>query len=127
VYLAEKVFRETNDPMQFATFDDQWGEENDSFTYAKITDSNLCDLVKKAFAVTKMEDYGKFDIRLDQSGRYYFIDCNSNPAFGPKELTVAMALILDLYDVNFVEILKRLMANTMKEWHKTLGEVVNRA
>jgi len=127
VYLAEKVFRETDDPMQFATFDDQWGEENDSFTYAKITDSNLCDLVKKAFAVTKMEDYGKFDIRLDQSGRYYFIDCNSNPAFGPKELTVAMALILDLYDVNFVEILKRLMANTMKEWHKTLGEVVNRA
>ena len=127
VYLAEKVFRETDDPMQFATFDDQWGEENDSFTYAKVTDSNLCDLVKKAFTVTKMEDYGKFDIRLDQSGRYYFVDCNSNPAFGPKELTVAMALILDLYDVNFVEILKRLMANTMKEWHKTLGEVVNRA
>lgn len=123
VYLAEKVFKEQDDPLQFATFDDQWGEDNDNFVYAKYTDPNLCELVKKAFVVTKMGDYGKFDIRLDQSGRYYFIDCNSNPAFGPKELFIAMALILDMYDVTFNEILKRLMANTMREWYKTQEEM----
>ncbi len=123
VYLAEKVFRETNDPMQFATFDDQWGAENDSYIYAKVSDPALSELVKRAFNVTKMEDYGKFDIRLDQAGRYYFIDCNSNPAFGPKELTVAMAIILDMYEVDFPEILKRLMVNTMREWKKTQEEM----
>ena len=62
-----------------------------------------------------MADYGKFDIRLDASGRYYFIDCNSNPAFGPKELDVAIANILDLYDVSFYDILKRLLLNTLRD------------
>lgn len=123
VYIAEKVFKETDDPMQFATFEDQWGEAgNDSYAYAKVIDPALGELVKRAFTVTKMEDYGKFDIRVDQAGRYYFIDSNSNPAFGPKELEVAMATILDMYEVGFVEILKRLMSNTMREWYKTQEE-----
>ncbi|KKU09479.1 MAG: hypothetical protein UX14_C0045G0011 [Parcubacteria group bacterium GW2011_GWF1_45_5] len=62
-----------------------------------------------------MSDYGKFDIRIDQSGRYYFIDSNSNPAFGPKELDIAIANILGLYNISFPEILKRLLLNTMRD------------
>ncbi|MFH2019181.1 MAG: hypothetical protein ABII80_00990 [bacterium] len=118
VYLAEKVFRETDDPMQFATFEDQWTGENDSYHYEKVLDPALSRLVKKAFSVLKMADYAKFDIRLDQSGRYYFIDSNSNPAFGPKELEIAMATILSMYGVEFPEILKRLMANTFRGWNQ---------
>ena len=121
VYLAEKVFRETEDPTQFATFADQWTGENDSYHYEKITDITLVELVKRAFRVLKMGDYAKFDIRLDQSGRYYFIDSNSNPAFGPKELDVALASILDMYGVGFDEILKRLMSNTLRDWSKRLS------
>jgi len=117
-YLAEKVFRETNDPMQFATFADQWTGKNDSYHYEKVSDPALARLVKKAFSVLKMADYAKFDIRLDQSGRYYFIDSNSNPAFGPKELEIAMATILSMYGVEFPEILKRLMANTFRGWNQ---------
>jgi D-alanine-D-alanine ligase-like ATP-grasp enzyme len=62
-----------------------------------------------------MADYAKFDIRMDSSGRYYFIDSNSNPAFGPKELDIAMANILDMYGISFKEILKRLMINTIRD------------
>lgn len=120
IYLAEKVFKEKDDPMQFATFQDQWTGENDSYEYHKLTDLTLAKLVKKAFSVLKMADYAKFDIRLDQSGRYYFIDSNSNPAFGPKELDISMATILSLYGVEFPEILKRLMGNTLKDWNKRL-------
>jgi hypothetical protein len=79
-----------------------------------LTTRLLKEYIKKAFDVTKACDYGKFDIRIDQSGRYFFIDTNSNPAFGPKELDMAMAVILDLYGVSFVEILKRLMLNTVQ-------------
>ncbi|KKP27193.1 MAG: hypothetical protein UR16_C0006G0082, partial [Candidatus Woesebacteria bacterium GW2011_GWB1_31_29] len=46
---------------------------------------------------------------------YYFIDSNSNPAFGPKELDVAMSNILDLYGISFTMILKRLILNTMRD------------
>lgn len=119
VYLAEKVFAEKNNPMQFATFDAQWVTDAETFHYEKVSDPLLVELAKKAFNICKMADYAKFDVRVDQAGRYYFVDSNSNPAFGPKELDVAMANILDLYDVSFAEILKRLMANTMREWYKT--------
>lgn len=122
VYIAEKVFPEPDNPMQFATFDAQWVTNAVSYTYVKVIDPILSELVKKAFFILKMAGYAKFDIRVDQARRYYFVDSNSNPAFGPKELDVAMATILDMYDVSFTEILKRLMANTMREWYKTQEE-----
>jgi hypothetical protein len=62
-----------------------------------------------------MSDYGKFDIRVDEAGRYYFIDSNCNPALGPKEMDMALAVILDLYGVSFYEVLKRLIMNTVRE------------
>ena len=75
----------------------------------------MSEYVKRAFDVSRMSDYGKFDIRVDQSNRYYFIDSNSNPAFGPKELDCAIANILGLYGIDFTEILKRLLLNTMRD------------
>ena len=84
------------------------------YDYAKYDDNLLKDYVKKAFDVCKMKGYGKFDVRLDSSGRYYFIDPNSNPAFGPKERSVAMASILDMYGVSFTEILRRVMISALK-------------
>jgi D-alanine-D-alanine ligase-like ATP-grasp enzyme len=62
-----------------------------------------------------MAGYAKFDVRLDQSGRYFFIDTNCNPAMGPKEADVAISLILDLYGVSFHEILKWLINSAMRD------------
>jgi len=116
VYLAEKVFSHTTEKYKFLTFEDQWLSKKDAaFHYKKYDDLLLKDHVKRAFEVTSMYDYGKFDIRLDQSGRYYFIDTNCNPAFGPKELDVALSVILDLYGISFYEILKRLILNTVRD------------
>jgi D-alanine-D-alanine ligase len=116
VYLGEKVFPDTGEKYVFATFDDQWGNVGaHTYSYQKYDDPLLCEYVRKAFEITKMADYGKFDIRLDQSGRYFFIDANSNPAFGPKELDVAIANICGLYGISFKEILKRLMQNTLRD------------
>lgn len=116
VYLAEKVFNKPNDKYVFATFEDQWVEHDvEAFHYQKYDDPLLREYVKKAFEITDMDDYGKFDIRLDSSGRYFFIDCNSNPAFGPKEVGCAIANILDLYDISFIDILKRLIQNTLRD------------
>ncbi|MFA6533719.1 MAG: hypothetical protein WCT37_00940 [Patescibacteria group bacterium] len=118
VYLAEKVFNKPDEKYAFATFEDQWLEEASGkapFTYQKFQDNILKEYVKKAFEITKMADYGKFDVRLDNSGRYYFVDCNSNPAFGPKEVDCAIANILDLYGVSFLEILRRLLLNTARD------------
>ena len=116
IYLAEKVFTKAEEKYIFATFEDQWIEKGEeAFHYQKFDDRLLKEYVRKAFEITKMADYAKFDTRLDISGRYYFIDCNSNPAFGPKETDCALSNILDLYGISFTEILKRLLLNTMRD------------
>ncbi len=116
VYLAEKIFQKKDKKYLFATFEDQWISEGyTSFHYGKYEDPILKEYVKKAFDVTKMYDYGKFDIRIDQSGRYFFIDSNCNPAFGPKETFAAISVILDIYGISFTEILKRLLLNTIRD------------
>lgn len=115
VYLAEKIFHKQDEKFLFATFEDQWGKDANGFHYEKYQDPVLVEYVKSAFDVSRMSDYGKFDIRIDQSNRYYFIDSNSNPAFGPKESDCALANILGLYGIDFMEILKRLLLNTMRD------------
>jgi len=121
VYMAEKIFNKPDEKYLFATFDDQWSDFSDDqktwpYTYAKYDDSNLKDIVKKAVELTRMADYAKFDVRLDQSGRYFFIDSNANPAFAPKSSTTAIGLIIEeLYSIPFSEIITRLICNTMNE------------
>ena len=116
VYMAEKVFTKAEQKYTYTTFNDQWlAPSASTFHYSKYEDPLLREYVKKAFDVTNMYDYSKFDIRLDQSGRYFFIDTNCNPAFGPKEFDVALSVILDLYGIPFTEILKRLLFNTMRD------------
>ena len=116
VYLAEKIFRHTEGPYVFLTFEDQWlTGPNAAFYYHPYRDPLLRELVRKAFDVVNMGDYGKFDVRLDEAGRYYFIDSNCNPAFGPKETDTALSVILDMNGISFYEMLKRLMMNTIRE------------
>jgi len=116
VYLAEKVF-EGDEKYSFVTFESQWGEnKKDDFSYQKYDDPLLKDYVRKTFDITKMADYAKFDVRLDLSGRYFFIDCNSNPAFGPRETGTAISTIMELYGITFLEVLKRVMLNTMQAY-----------
>lgn len=118
-YMAEKVFNKPDEKYKFATFNDQWGDYTPDkstwpYTYQKYEDGNLKELARKAFDVARLADYGKFDVRLDQSGRYYFIDSNANPAFGPKTLYTAMGLIIEeIYGVSFQDILVRLIKNTL--------------
>jgi D-alanine-D-alanine ligase len=119
VYMAEKVFNKPNDKYIFATFDDQWGEYDKSdrtqwvYDYAKYDDPVLREYVKRAFDTCKMLSYGKFDIRIDAANRYYFIDSNSNPALGPMESGCAISYVLNLYDISFTEILRRLLMNAL--------------
>lgn len=117
VYLAEKIFlKKPRSKYTFASFELQWLDEGkNSITYRRYKDPLLKEYVKRAFEITDMFDYGKFDVRLDSSGRYFFLDSNSNPFLGPKETESALGSILDLYGVSFLEVLKRLLMNTMRD------------
>ncbi len=123
VYSVERKIHLPNNKSrhEFLDYDIVWGEDYDNYQkyvkYEKYHDHLLEALVKKAFKVVKMDDYGKFDIRMDNLGNYFFIDANANCHFAPlddssSELSIAMKM----YGVPFKTLLKRLLQNTMREW-----------
>lgn len=97
------------------TFDKKW-KHWENIEYIKYDAPTLKEYVKKAFDVLKMSDYARVDIRIDASGRFYFIDPNCNPFFGPvKETHSTYSIILDMYGIDFCETLKRIFINTLKD------------
>lgn len=113
VYAGEKVFDETKvGKYKIASFDAVWGSE-DVYTYAKYElPERVKDDLKTAFDVLQLEDYAKFDLRVDESGRHYVIDVNANPALGPQP-DCSIGSVLSLYDISFEDILTRIMHNTL--------------
>lgn len=120
VYVAEKVFRESSEKYKIASFDAVWNDIN-SYDYAKVDAQGILEgYVRSAFEVLKMDDYAKFDMRQDESGRYYFIDCNANPAFGVE---CAVGNVLKLYGIDFDEVIRRLLVNVQKEENNNTNNV----
>lgn len=118
VYLGEVVIDdESNGKYVYKKFEYEWLEKYDGFVkYQKYSDKVLCEYVKKAFQILDMSDYGRFDIRIDYSGRYFFLDANTNPQLGPYNHDSPVGKVLKLYGIPFSGILKRILLNTVKEW-----------
>jgi D-alanine-D-alanine ligase len=122
VYTIERVFSDgtRKNKYNFLDFDLVWkAKPEDYFNRVgqrKYHDPLLSELVRKAFLVVNMDDYGKFDIRLDRQGKYYFIDSNPNCYFAPPKLYCDLTMTLKLYGVSFRTLLKKLLINTMREW-----------
>ncbi len=119
-YAAEKIFANASSDNPFeniVTFDDNWVEEGDNkISYQKYELPERVKVqIKTAFNVLKMEDYAKFDLRVDQSGRHYLIDANSNPALGPKETGCAIGTILDMYGISFEDLLERIIKSNSND------------
>lgn len=111
VYAVQRKVAEGTEDV--VTFDKKWRDYL-AMTYTKYEDPILKEYVKEAFDLLKMSDYARFDIRIDAAGRYYFIDPNCNPFFGPpKETHATYSMILDMYGVGFEETLKRMFINTL--------------
>lgn len=114
VYAVQRITGDdkSNDVV---TFDKKWNNYLE-MSYIKYDAPNLNEYVKLAFDVLKMSDYARIDLRIDASGRFYFIDPNANPFFGPpKETHATYSIILDMYGIDFEETLKRIFINTMRD------------
>ncbi len=111
--VQRKTANETREDVM--TFDKKW-KNWQNIGYEKYDAPMLKEYVKKTFDVLKMSDYARIDIRIDAAGRFYFIDPNCNPFFGPPEETHATySIILDMYGISFEETLKRIFINTIKD------------
>jgi D-alanine-D-alanine ligase len=115
----------TDTQQDVMTFDKKW-KNWDNINYQKYDAPNLREYVKRAFDILKMSDYARIDLRIDAAGRFYFIDPNANPFFGPPEETHATySIILDMYGIDFEETLKRIFINTINDAKHTNIEIEN--
>lgn len=97
------------------TFEKKWVHWQ-NIGYTKYDAPGLREYVKKAFDILKMSDYARIDIRIDHAGRFYFIDPNTNPFFGPvQETHSTYSIILEMYGISFEETLKRIFLNTARD------------
>jgi D-alanine-D-alanine ligase len=113
LYCGERVFIDGG-KYKIVSFEAAWGEK-DEYKYKKFHfPEKIKEDVKKSFDVLKMDDYARFDIRLDKAGRFYMIDANANPALGPSKAQCAFGTLLDLYKVPFERVLKRLLLSTLR-------------
>ncbi len=116
VYAAEKILPEIPGfKYKLASFSYQWLNKDPAEYVKHETGELLRSYIKNAYDILKMDNYAKFDLRQDESGRYYFIDCNANPAFGPKECSTALGAISDFYGISFDEVLRRIIENTVRD------------
>ncbi len=114
VYTVQrKTMGDTNEDVM--TFEKKW-KNWDNIIYEKYDAPKLKEYVKRTFDVLKMSDYARIDTRIDASGRLYVIDPNCNPFFGPaKETHATYSIILDMYGIDFIETLKRIISNTIND------------
>lgn len=113
VYAGKKLIKKASDEQFYiVSFQDNWEFEG-NISYEKY---QLPDMVKSAlktaFDILKLEDYAKFDLRVDAAGRHYIIDVNSNPALGPAG-ECAIGSITKLYGIEFKDLLQRLIQKTL--------------
>lgn len=114
VYLAENIIRNDR-KYRILTYTDKWISESGGIAqWKKYHDPKLIKLVIKAFNITKMSDYGRFEIRKNNKGKYFFIDCNANTSLDPEEITK----LGKLYNLSLLKILKSLINQNYAQRNK---------
>ena len=116
LYLAQREFdKPAENRFKLLSFETKWAtdlgmEEPVEYITPTQLDKNTINSIKKdmklAFNILRMDDYGRFDIMIDQYQNYYFIDANANPSFGPESSAVRAATVSG---ANFEQILRHLL------------------
>ena len=111
ILSEERLFFRKNKYQLFG-FEEAWSDE-EFYDVKKISlDFAVKNDIKKAFKILQMNDYARFEIIIDKTGKHYFIDPNANPAFGPKEAGEAFGYLLYLYKIPFKNIVKKIINNS---------------
>lgn len=115
IYMSEDTFTHSKNPYTIASFEFRWIDDNPGISMNKYVSNTLEQLAQKAFTSLDMSGYGKFDIRKNSKGTYYFIDANPNPAFAPPESDSPLAnTAKNFYGVPFSQLLSMIIQSGLR-------------
>lgn len=98
-------------------FEEAWSDEELYDVKKYPLKKKLKKEIKKAFDILMMRDYARFEIIIDNEGNHFFIDANSNPAFGPVEAGEAFGHMLKMYNIPFVKVAKKIVDNALSRFN----------
>lgn len=84
--IAENIY-DPKSPVDFLTYDGRWQENFESYLVYRVKIAELDKTKQKeierecerVFYALEFRDYARFDIRMNQDGRLFFLETNSNP------------------------------------------------
>lgn len=117
VFLGKKKFKNKPDGKhEFSSMESY--EDLHAYKYLPVEEplaSKISKLVVRAFSGLMMKDYGKFDIRVDETTNTpYFTDANPNTAFGP-DIGLPFTEVLAMHGVKFSDVLASMISKYAKQ------------
>ncbi|HSW89349.1 MAG TPA: hypothetical protein VLH19_00580 [Patescibacteria group bacterium] len=121
VFMGKKKFRiKTDGKHEFSSFEGY--EDLYAYKYQPVEEplaSKITKMVVRAFTGLCFKDYGKFDIRVEESTNTpYVTDANPNTAFGP-DLGLPFTEVLSFHGVKFSDVLSSMLAKYAKSLPNT--------
>ncbi|MBW7960623.1 hypothetical protein H3C65_03990 [Patescibacteria group bacterium] len=125
IVLAEERILFKRDKYPLYDYEAAWGEKEIYDVKKYPVDRRLREDVLKAFRVLKFRDYGRIEVIVDRKGRYFLIDPNANPSFGPYGTTSGpFGYLLHMNKISFEEVAERILFRAVSG---KVGEVVRSA
>jgi D-alanine-D-alanine ligase len=125
VFMGQKKFKVKPDGKHNFTSLESY-DIPDAYKFEPVEEElekKVAELCTRAFDVLRFSDYAKFDIRVDETDNTpYFIDCNPNTALGP-DMGEPMTAILNMYGIDFPDILACLLSKHVKPSAKPAKEI----
>jgi len=115
----ERVFLK-KEKYNLFSFETAWSDE-ELYDCKKIKlNKKIKNDIIKSFNVLQMNSYARFEIIIDKKGKYFFIDPNANPAFGPLEAGEAFGNLLHIYNISFESVVNKIIINSLNRYKNTL-------
>ncbi len=115
--LGEERIMKRSQKYKMFGFEEAWSDEELYDVKKYSLSQKIKNDIILAFRVLEMEDYARFELIVDKEGNHFFIDANSNPAFGPVEAGEAFGYILHMNNIPFSDVAAKIIGNAKRRFY----------
>lgn len=116
LFAEERIFL-NKEKYPLYSYEASWGDEEIYDVLQYQLNQEMKNNIVKAFKTLQFLDYARFEIIIDKKGRYYFIDSNANPEFGPYPATGGpFGYLLHINNISFDFVTKKIIENSINRF-----------
>jgi len=124
--VAENIY-DPKSPVDFLTYDGRWQENFESYLVYRVKIADLNKTAQKeierecerAFYALAFRDYARFDIRMNQEGRLFFLETNSNPGIDDN-MDIALTVSFKAAGLTLSDFVLKIIESSMRRFKKPM-------